>query len=227
MNPIVWLHGAGLSSQTWSGRAEGLCLDLPGHGDRPRAARPEIAAYSDALLPDLPDRFALVGHSLGGMVALDLAARFPERVYALVLAETAYSFQERKMDQRGTALAAWIARRLGPQVVARLTAMGQKGASRKAARTEIAATSRDGLADAMMAVHRWDGADLLPKIVAPTLVLVGRRNPRTHPQARIMAKRISDARLMTIEAGHFLHTDAPHDFYPKIRDFVRSHSPVD
>ena len=83
----VWLHGAGLSAETWAGRAEGRCLNLPGHGGTPRAGEATVAGFADRLMPLLPaERFALVGHSLGAMVALEIAARRPEHIRALVLA---------------------------------------------------------------------------------------------------------------------------------------------
>ena len=63
----VWLHGAGLSARTWPTEriGDGLALDLPGHGIRPRAAEPTVEAFAEAVLPDCPDSFAIFGHSLG------------------------------------------------------------------------------------------------------------------------------------------------------------------
>lgn len=101
--PVVFVHGLGGSLATWSlnlpafaERFRICALDLPGAGasDKPQAGY-EVASLADtvarvleALGPDwLPAN--LVGHSLGGAVALALAGRFPGRVRRLVLVDSA------------------------------------------------------------------------------------------------------------------------------------------
>jgi len=89
---LVLLHGWGLGPQVWAGLLDVLPPDLavlapelPGHGATPRAPGTDIAAWSDALLPTLPERTVLCGWSLGGLIALDLAHRHPEKVERLIL----------------------------------------------------------------------------------------------------------------------------------------------
>jgi pimeloyl-ACP methyl ester carboxylesterase len=95
--PIVFLHGAGMDHTVWAlparyfahrGRAV-LAVDLPGHGSSEGAALASIAEMADwvALLLDAvgAKQAALVGHSMGALVALEAAARHPERVSALAL----------------------------------------------------------------------------------------------------------------------------------------------
>lgn len=66
-----------------------LAVDLPGFGDSGSLPRPHrLEDYADALaalLAGLGERPVVVGHSFGGMVAVDLADRHPERVAGLVL----------------------------------------------------------------------------------------------------------------------------------------------
>lgn len=220
---VVWLHGAGLSSDTWAGRADGMCLDLPGHRAVPRATEPTVSAYADALVTRLPKSMCLVGHSLGGMVAMELAARHPERVKALVLAETAFRIRDTRRHELGADFALWLARRLGPEKTARLSTLGESRPTREAVRAQTGAMSHAGLMDALEAGTRFDGSRLLDRLTMPVLILVGRRNPRTHPQARIMADHLPEARLMTLKAGHMLHMDAPEKFYGTIRAFLKPH----
>lgn len=89
---LVLLHGWGLGPQVWAGlrdvlpsKQTVLAPDLPGHGAAPAAPGADIAAWSDALLPALPERAALCGWSLGGLIALDLAHRYPAKVDRLIL----------------------------------------------------------------------------------------------------------------------------------------------
>lgn len=216
----VWLHGAGLSSRTWDGQAEGICLDLPGHGARPRATDHSVAGFAAALAPDLPARFALVGHSLGGMIGLHLAASYPERVTRLVFAESAYSMQARWIDRKGTKFASWLTAKLGPRGTAKLAAMGEKGAAKKAYLTEMATMNPDGLNDAMTAAHGFDGRDLIARVHCPVLILTGRNNPRTHPQSLDLTRRLPQATHRMLEAGHMLHKDAPAAFYGAVNSFL-------
>jgi len=96
---VVMLHGFLGTGGDWAGVARFLqprfrCLlpDLPGHDGRPLdpvVGEDPFAAYSEFLWrklePLLPPRFALVGYSLGGRLALDLACRHPHRISALML----------------------------------------------------------------------------------------------------------------------------------------------
>ncbi|MBL8673970.1 MAG: alpha/beta fold hydrolase, partial [Rhodospirillales bacterium] len=94
---IVFLAGAGLDRTLWRlqtryfahhGRAV-LAVDMPGHGRSGGAPASTIAAMADWTIRLLDaaglKSAALVGHSMGGLVALDAAGRYPDRVRALGL----------------------------------------------------------------------------------------------------------------------------------------------
>ncbi|NDH62427.1 MAG: alpha/beta hydrolase [Alphaproteobacteria bacterium] len=94
---VIFLHGAGFDRTAWRlqtrffahhGRSV-LAVDLPGHGWSDGPALPSIAALADwtAKLVDAIGlgSAALVGHSMGALVALDTAARYPDKVRALAL----------------------------------------------------------------------------------------------------------------------------------------------
>jgi pimeloyl-ACP methyl ester carboxylesterase len=94
--PILLIHGTGMSARSWTNQLRGLApalavvaIDLPGHGESDPASEATVESYADAagrLLDALGTGPVVVaGHSLGGAVALALAARHPELVKALVL----------------------------------------------------------------------------------------------------------------------------------------------
>jgi len=93
--PIVFLHGWAQSQQIWFQQREmfpdAYFLNLPGHGGAADATHDQWIESIAAQLPEQP--CLLVGWSLGGMLAMQIAASFPERVSALVLVSTTPRFK--------------------------------------------------------------------------------------------------------------------------------------
>ena len=92
--PIVLIHGAGMWRRSERGcstpraQAGTIAIDLPGHG-RSEGGAESVAELRDAvgaLAATLClGRSILVGHSLGGLVALDAALAWPDKIAALAL----------------------------------------------------------------------------------------------------------------------------------------------
>ncbi|CAD6880125.1 Pimeloyl-[acyl-carrier protein] methyl ester esterase BioH (EC 3.1.1.85) [Methylomonas albis] len=91
--PLVMLHGWAMHSGIWREFARHLarhrqviCLDLPGHGRSAELGTFDLPTIAAALLNAIPvNRFSVLGWSLGATVALDMAARCPDRVQSLFL----------------------------------------------------------------------------------------------------------------------------------------------
>ncbi|MCY4726009.1 alpha/beta hydrolase [Nocardioides sp. STR2] len=89
---MLLLHGLGATGAVWRGvldhaRMPSAAPDLPGHGTAAWAAPYSFARHAEAVLPlldDLDDPVPVVGHSMGGVVALVLAALAPDRVTRVV-----------------------------------------------------------------------------------------------------------------------------------------------
>ncbi len=99
--PLVFLHGWGLHGGIWDTVREALpgrtvyTPDLPGYGATPAVHPYTAEALADALAGQLPAGCVLVGWSLGGMVALALAARHPDCLRGLVLVGGSPAFVNR------------------------------------------------------------------------------------------------------------------------------------
>jgi 3-oxoadipate enol-lactonase len=96
---LVFLHGIGGNHRAFApqlerfaGSARAIAWDMPGYGASPPLERMTFPELAQALVALLDARGAaqavVIGHSMGGMVAQELVASFPERVAALVLYAT-------------------------------------------------------------------------------------------------------------------------------------------
>jgi len=219
---VVWLHGAGQGPDYWDhARAPGLHLALPGHADRPRAPAPSVEAMAQALIPDLPPgRFDLIGHSLGGQVAMELAATLPGRIRRLVLVDTAISTHRTLPTRAFSALTRLLVDRLPRRALIRFASARQQAPARAMLEQGLQRMKRAALSDAVRAATSYDGADRLPRITAPTLVIVGRDNRITHRQGREMAERIPDASFLILPGGHLLNIDDPESFHGAVAAFL-------
>jgi pimeloyl-ACP methyl ester carboxylesterase len=193
--PIVLLHALGESADDWAVVADRLlregwrlvALDLRGHGgsDQPGeysfdAMTTDVTAALDRLgLRDV----VLVGHSMGGNVALRVAGTRPDLVARLVVEDSCPPYdRERPAIERpeGTLDLDWAA---VEQVVAEVSV------------SDPAA---------------WDA---LKAITAPTLVIAGGTASHVpQDRVAEVADRVPDAELVTIEVGHDVHGAAPDAF---------------
>lgn len=191
--------------------------------------RSTISAMAAYALDRMPDRVALLGHSMGARVALEIFRQAPERVARLALASTGthdvrpgeregrYRLRDLGHEQGAAALVdAWLPPMLGadaardPDLVARLRAMCiDAGVDTFTAQTE-ALLSRPSL------------ADLLPQVAVPTLVIVGSED-RWAPveQHATIAAAIPGAQLRVIaDAGHMLPAERPTQFNAALADWL-------
>ncbi|WP_327316470.1 alpha/beta fold hydrolase [Streptomyces sp. NBC_01235] len=197
-------------------------VDYPGTGGTPRSARPlevdtlvaELVAAADA---EGLERFAVCGYSLGGAVAIRLAARHPERVTALALtAPFPHADAELRLNaqvwhalctagETDTLGRFMLAHALSPVVLDAMTPQELKIAAKLAGRT-----APEGTAEHVDLVVRADVRADLARITAPTLVIspVDDRlvPPRLH---RATAAGIKGARLAETPGGHLPFTEHP------------------
>ncbi len=250
--PAVFVHGLFSDHRTWDGViaevSDGFrCVapDLPGFGEseKPPVGRYAygVPAFSEAIADlyaglDL-GRAALVGHGLGGAIAVTVAARHPELVSRLVLVDaTCY---EAHLDwSRRIALVPVLGGIFFRQLWSRaLFRASTRGASRAPAR--VLSRHADGYFDAfntpparasalatLLATTdtRSVVADLA-RIGVPTLVVWGRHDA-LHPasQGQRLARAIR-AGFELIDAGHSPHEERPAEVGAAIRRFLLDERP--
>lgn len=109
--PLTLLHGISSGAASWHKQMalpgyRVLAWDMPGYGESPMlaTARADAGAYADALARMLDragvQKTVLLGHSLGALVAAAFAARYPQRVRYLVLADVAQGYGQAEAAHR-------------------------------------------------------------------------------------------------------------------------------
>lgn len=188
-----------------------------------------VGAVAEALLQRAPQRFALAGFSLGGMVALEVAARAPGRVagLALLCAKATPTPDAQKPERL-----AWLeaARREGLETVVTqalprwLHPLHLHDAALRQVIVDMALTAGVAVLARQVRANngRPDNTGLLPRLAVPTLVLFGGSDLLCTPQeARDMAAAIPGATLVEIEgAGHFAPLEQPEAVATAVRAWL-------
>jgi pimeloyl-ACP methyl ester carboxylesterase len=255
--PLLFVHGLSSYAAYWeyqlphyAERYRVIAVDLPGYGasDRPDAPYTPpwfadvLVGFMDTL--DLPSA-TVVGHSMGGQIALTLALDHPERVDRLVLSAPAgferfsdgearlieaywtedRALHSREDEVRASFQAAVFNRR--DDGVERLIEERVRLGRHPTFRGTSVAVSRS-----ISGMMRYPVLDRLDQITAPTLIVFGTDdrmipNPllhggRTRAIAEAGAAAIPGAELVMLPgAGHTAHHDAPDAFHAAVDDFLQ------
>ncbi len=250
--PVLCLHGGGQTSYMYEelgnalrGRYHVLAPDLPDHGDSDPAhefGRHALASTLPALLAHFGlQRVAIVGASLGGIVAITHAAQFPEHVAAIVLIDVGHKLEEegvRKIIEFMSAHESFASLEEAAQEISKYLPYRKSFRPEKLRRNlrqrpdgrwvwkhgynrRLRASSADG------ETHDWrnvvDGLDTdAAALRCPVLVLRGSASDvLSHQGAEEVAALIPGARVATVaNAGHLAAGDNPESTVGLITSFL-------
>lgn len=241
--PVICLHGAMGMAHVWDGFASALAserrviaLDLRGHGDSAPVSPPQYRlrdyrADVEALLARLEiRRYALVGHSMGGLVALQLAGAHPKAVRRLAVVD--------------------IEARPPAEQIEHLRAVGARGhrvladyeSTLRAARAFLPGADEELVGwmvpylfrrvsgghvpkwdpEALAGLERWNAEPWLARVRCPSLLVRGARTTVMREEvARAMADQMDHCDLITIpDAGHQVMLEQPDAFRDVVASFL-------
>jgi pimeloyl-ACP methyl ester carboxylesterase len=232
---IILVHAAGSNAHTWHNQLDHLgaahspiSFDLPGHG---RSAGVEglasVRDYSDflaAFADTLRIKSAvIVGHSMGGAIAMDFAARHPDRVEALVLVATAAKFNVPsdlvaglKAVTMGRAPQSFTTDGYSPKTIS-----GNFDVIRAGWMEQIKTDPRVRYTD-VLACTAVDLRETIGRIDKPTLILAGADDQvTTVADAELIKSKIRGAQLEVIaDAGHLIPFERPAEVNAAIEKFL-------
>ena len=243
-DPLVLLHAFPLNGRmfesqmrAFSGSHRVVAPDYPGFGRSPRTpAQPDVHYYAEgvrSLLDRLHlERVILGGVSMGGYVAFECMRLFPERVIALVLANTRPEPDSEEMRETRIETALSVAEEgvgvlVDLQMERLLTPYTLQNDEElvENVRAMIFENSPDGVVAALGAMReRPDSTPLLGEIGVPTLVVGGKEDGIISPEVvGAIAAKIPDASHVIIpRTGHLSNLESPEKFNATLADFLQS-----
>ncbi|MGA2816462.1 MAG: alpha/beta hydrolase [Xanthobacteraceae bacterium] len=234
---VVFLHGAGFDHSVWALLARFfahhgfsvLAPDLPGHGRSAGAPLSSIAALADwtaALIGAAGVRAArLVGHSMGSLVALETAARHPDKVAALGLIATAAPMRVSddllNAAQANDHAAIDMVSIWGHGYHATLGGSQVPGLWMLGGGERLLERARPGVlfADLSACNAYQDALAAAAKVNVPSMVIMGSRDLMTPAKGgKAITAAIPGCRVVMIEgAGHMLMSERPDDVLAALR----------
>lgn len=206
-----------------------LAIDNPGYGcSEVPDHLPAVEEYADTIVALLDHlrvpQAVLVGHHTGAILAIDIAARHPDRVARLVLSGPPYMDQAMRdvlrdisvqwrvrpdgshMQEKWEKFMGWVD---DPAIVHRVVADLLRAGE----------TSEYG----HLACADYRMEDTLPLVRSPALILVGRSDFfANNPANAVVAETIPDSEVVMLDGGVFLPTESPEAFARAVLDYLRA-----
>jgi len=234
---MILLHSLNLSARSWSKIFDPLAqkftlyaLDMPGHGDSDKPSQNYlIEDYAQSVITFMDklkiDKAILCGNSVGALMAVEMAASYPQRIKKLILVGCPARDPWERMER--LALSA--------------LSFDPEGNPRPFTMEELAMTFAHPTPDllnwfnqerakagqwvkkTMIAISLYDVFPKLPLVQCPTLVLFGTKDILREKE-KILLQGLKGSKSSLIEdAGHVPQVDQPEAFYKEVKRFLEDH----
>jgi pimeloyl-ACP methyl ester carboxylesterase len=229
--PVMLIHGAGGNHLYWPAEVRRLAgyrmmaMDLPGHGKSTGRGLQSIPDYAEHILQWMKSMFlpraVVVGHSMGGAIALQLGLDHPERVLGLGLVATSARLKVSPQILDATSHSTTYQKAIQLIIAGSFSASSSERL-RELAAQRMAETRQTVLYGDFLACQEFDLIDRLDDIPIPALVICGEEDqmtPLRHVQ--FLADHLPQARLAIVPgAGHMVMLEQPVQVAALLRDFL-------
>jgi pimeloyl-ACP methyl ester carboxylesterase len=243
---VVFIHGVLNDHSVWILQSRYLAhhgwnvlaMDLPGHGKSGGEPPASVEDASTAIIGLLDaagvQKAALVGHSFGSLIALETAARAPERVSHLVLVGTAFPMRVSPALLESSVSAPMKAidlvntfshSMLAPPPSALGPGTWLYGGSRALMRRVLASNPQVNVFfTGFKACDSYTGGETaMAQVQCPTLFVLGSQDQMTPPKAaQSLVNKAQNAQVVQLPAGHSLMTEAPDGVLQALKDFLKA-----
>jgi pimeloyl-ACP methyl ester carboxylesterase len=239
---VVFIHGGEQDHSAWTLQSRYLAhhgyavlaVDLPGHGRSGGAPLASVAAMSDWIVAVLDaarvEAAALIGHSMGSLVALDCAARYPDRATRVALVSTAFPMSVSPELLAATKANEPEAQRMidvwSYSGLATYPGNPGPGAWAMGGTLRLMQRQKPGVLHADFAAcdgYRA-GLERAAQLKCPALLLLGRLDAMTPARSgRELARAIPGAWVKVLDgAGHALMAEKPDEVLDALAEFLRA-----
>ena len=236
--PLVLVHGFLGSSKMWKLQIDFfkyhfrvITPDLPGFGRSNKAkSHNSIQSIANLLLDRLEekkiDKFHLLGHSMGGMIAQEMAKKRGGKISKLVCYSTGAMGEMpgrfETVDQSRENIKKNGLEVTAKDIVQTWFVLGEKAKYFDLCIESGKQTSIEAADNALVAIKNWDGVENLQDIKNNTLIIWGDKDKSYNlGQAQTLEKNISNSNLVIFKGcAHNIHLEQPDQFNHTIKDFL-------
>ena len=238
-SPVVLLHGLGSSMQDWENQKEALSanhklilLDLRGHGrsDRPKG-KYSIEGFANdvlALLDHLQlQKVHLVGISMGGMVAFQIAVDQPQRLLSLTIVNSSPEVRVNSLASAVQLGKRWLFSRLlsmhsiGVMISTMLFPKPEQAHLREQVVERWRLNDKHAYLASLDAIIGWGVRDRLNRITCPVLVISADQDYTPVAQKQAYVDELARAKLLVItDSHHATPVDQPQQFNQALLEFI-------
>lgn len=239
LNTLLFIHGLGASGRDWENQLnyfkahyQILVVDLRGHGKSDKPNLPySISLFTDdisQLLQQLAlKKLHVIGHSLGGMIAFELALSHPDLVQSLTIINSAPKVEfpslafKLNFYLRFLSVKLFGMKKLSKTLANRVFPKPEQSQLREIFISRWLENDPQAYLNALKAFPGWDVMEKLPSLLCPTLIMTGDRDYTSIAYKQSYMRRIPNASMVIIpDSGHLTIVDQSSACNQALKDFL-------